>query len=197
MKGPCAARSRGQLSGQRRESEVAAPPAVRTADRRTRPERTCRAGQQRLHLDGSGPEESKLPVSATPLPAGPRNLVHSEADSTLAVNSAANRILAICMAQGYSDRTSGSARRIMPMRSFKLGTHRSGITRRNEHCSPGDRHACSLLGSANGGGRLATMRTVSTLTCTIRLNAVTRSSGSSNQPFGSLTIPLRLSLMTR
>ena len=37
------------------------------------------------------------------------------------------------------------------------------------------------------------IRAVSTLTCRIRRIAVTRSRGSSNQPLGSLTIPLFLS----
>lgn len=52
-------------------------------------------------------------------------------------------------------------------------------------------HGYSSIGSANGVGRLATIRTVSTLRWTIRLNAAISSKGfSSNQPLGSLTIPL-------
>ena len=45
----------------------------------------------------------------------------------------------------------------------------------------------------NGSGKPSTMRTVSTLTWTIRRIVAIRSRGSSNHPLGSLTMPLSLS----
>ena len=47
-----------------------------------------------------------------------------------------------------------------------------------------------------GSGKSFTIRTVSTLTCTIRRMAVIRSRGSSNQPLGSLTMLLLPSCLT-
>ena len=58
---------------------------------------------------------------------------------------------------------------------------------------------CYLLprSSAIGSGKPVTMRAVSTLTWTIRRIAATSSRGSSNQPLGSLTMPLSLFCVIR
>ena len=53
------------------------------------------------------------------------------------------------------------------------------------HCQPSARR--------NASGKPLTMQAVSRLTCTIRRIAAIRSFGSSNQPLGSLTMPLSLS----